>query len=407
MSGAPEAATFAPEPASAGAARRFVAAVLERSGAMEAVEPTVLLVSEVVTNAVLHAGTPVTVAVAVEEERVHVDVADGSSTIPSVKGYERDAATGRGRELVRALSSAWGVERRGDGKCVWFEIPIGGDATASGEQGDAVMPAPQDTGPPVRFLSLPVELVWAMAKYGDALLREAVLLALGGDREVGDAADWSSPFINLEPLLVHVREARSNGVAALDVDCSFEPSSGAEALQRLALVNEADRLATEGKLLLPPALPELAACRRWLLGEVIRQHEGDAPQPWVAGPTERVDGVALPEDLRAQLAAMEGGVLGADAANRIVYASDEAAALLGWEAGELVGHRLTTIVPPELRERHLAGYTRFQITAEPVLIGKPVTVPALCRDGSTVEVELLITAIGGARGVFAAKMKAV
>src|SRR5688500_13146986 len=114
------------EPASASAARRLVTEAVERSPLANtaAADTAVLLVSEVVTNAVLHAGTSIRVKVRVDGRSVRVEVRDGSVALPSRRHYDEGAATGRGLELVELLASTWGTEQESNGKVVWFEVSV-------------------------------------------------------------------------------------------------------------------------------------------------------------------------------------------------------------------------------------------------------------------------------------------
>ena len=91
----------------------------------ELVDTATLLTSELVTNAVRHAGTDVIVSVHRGDERVRVDVADGSPVESVRKDYPTDAATGRGLTLFDRLASAWGTRPIiPSGKIVWFELPV-------------------------------------------------------------------------------------------------------------------------------------------------------------------------------------------------------------------------------------------------------------------------------------------
>ena len=115
------------EPASVGAARRFCAHTLERWGASrDTVDSACLLVSELVTNAVLHAGTSCELIVMGPEDEagdvVRIEVADGDPGSPLAKRYEVDAASGRGLHLVAALSRRFGTRPLGAGKAVWCEL---------------------------------------------------------------------------------------------------------------------------------------------------------------------------------------------------------------------------------------------------------------------------------------------
>jgi anti-sigma regulatory factor (Ser/Thr protein kinase) len=109
-----------PEPTSAGMARRFVASSLVAGD--EVAELAVLLVSELASNAVLHARTPFELVVEDDGRRLRVEVHDDSSALPTLKDYVAESITGRGLHIVAASADNWGFESRERGKCVWFEL---------------------------------------------------------------------------------------------------------------------------------------------------------------------------------------------------------------------------------------------------------------------------------------------
>jgi anti-sigma regulatory factor (Ser/Thr protein kinase) len=113
-----------PEPGSAGAARRFVADAL--SACSVDVGLVSLLVSELVSNVVLHAHTPLEVTVRTRGDHVRVTVADESPLIPAMKQYAADSVTGRGLTMVDAAAERWGIDENSSGKAVWFEVPLEG-----------------------------------------------------------------------------------------------------------------------------------------------------------------------------------------------------------------------------------------------------------------------------------------
>jgi anti-sigma regulatory factor (Ser/Thr protein kinase) len=86
------------------------------------VDDAVLLVSELVTNSVLHGGPPVVVAVDCDGEALQVRVRDGSTHLPERRQAAKIDEGGRGLELVANLSTAWGVDPEPDGKHVWFVL---------------------------------------------------------------------------------------------------------------------------------------------------------------------------------------------------------------------------------------------------------------------------------------------
>jgi anti-sigma regulatory factor (Ser/Thr protein kinase) len=115
--------TAAPE--SVGAGRRFVQATLRDWGQEALADTAQLLVSELVTNAVLHAKTGPTVVVRLGGDVIRIEVLDGSSRLPRAKGYGVESSTGRGLLLVDRMAASWGTEiRPGGGKVVWFELAL-------------------------------------------------------------------------------------------------------------------------------------------------------------------------------------------------------------------------------------------------------------------------------------------
>ena len=115
-------ADFPADPSSAAKARRFVDATLRTWSCDTLVDVATLLVSELVSNAVLHTGTGIAVVIRRDEDRLRVEVRDGSARLPVAKHYSSMSGTGRGLLLVDRMSDQWGASRDGAGKVVWFEL---------------------------------------------------------------------------------------------------------------------------------------------------------------------------------------------------------------------------------------------------------------------------------------------
>jgi CheY-like chemotaxis protein len=81
-----------------------------------------LLVSELVTNSVVHASSSPTVDIQVTATSVRVEVRDDDPTLPEIHQPDPERTGGRGLFLVDQIASRWGVEPSGDGKVVWFEL---------------------------------------------------------------------------------------------------------------------------------------------------------------------------------------------------------------------------------------------------------------------------------------------
>ena len=119
----PEASlTFPAELQSVGAARRFLRATLREwnSDAYDYAAPLVL--TELATNATLHARTPYTVLLRLEQTHLVVEVLDSSPRLPQARHYATDSATGRGITLVDSFSDTWGTTPTPAGKVVWAHV---------------------------------------------------------------------------------------------------------------------------------------------------------------------------------------------------------------------------------------------------------------------------------------------
>lgn len=112
-----------PEPRSAATARHFVEERLGDAVPPAVAEVAVLLTSELVTNVIVHARTPLRVDVDVEPSEVRVAVADDAPRAPTLRRTHDARLTGRGMNLVETLAAEWGVEPTPQGKTVWFALP--------------------------------------------------------------------------------------------------------------------------------------------------------------------------------------------------------------------------------------------------------------------------------------------
>jgi hypothetical protein len=119
-------ARFHVDPDAPFAARRFVAGLLACRPFVNRVsgDDVQLVVSELATNAVIHAGTPFSVSVSSDGSVMRIAVSDWSAIRPVLRDGSPAALSGRGLRLVAAVSSAWGVDPSPDGKTVWAELPL-------------------------------------------------------------------------------------------------------------------------------------------------------------------------------------------------------------------------------------------------------------------------------------------
>jgi anti-sigma regulatory factor (Ser/Thr protein kinase) len=126
-----------PDPAEVGRARKWARSRLAVSGIRDdepLAETLILLVSELVTNAVVHTGCPAVLRLclpgaATDEATVRLEVADSSDRAPVPRCADDDATGGRGLALVVGLADRWGWSREEGGKRIWCELDRGGQGT--------------------------------------------------------------------------------------------------------------------------------------------------------------------------------------------------------------------------------------------------------------------------------------
>jgi PAS domain S-box-containing protein len=412
-----------PHASSVGEARRLVRTELIETGREDLVDAAELLVSELVTNALVHAGTTIEVTARVTETGLRVEVGDGSPNLPAPRHHARMAGTGRGLRLLQQMVDSWGAHPYADGKVVWFELVTGDQET---ENLLATEPtARQALGPdtvPVELLNVPLLLHLAWHQHAEALLREYLLISIGDEDglEALQAHAASSEAIAL--LHEHIEHPQLSEDADELMAYATEPGVSsprqvlpvpAETRESFRVLGEtleaALKLAETGAFLTSPTQPEIRSFRRWICGEVERQSEGGEPIPWSA------DGDGPPPPERSELGwttshvtASTRALIAADDTGRIIAISPSALELLGYDdASQLVSKRLVAIIPPRFRQAHLAGFTLFFSTGRAPLLGRAVTVPALRRDGSEVPVELTIRSesLGWGRHVFVAVLR--
>ncbi len=399
---------LAAEHQSAGAARRFVRGILDEVGRPDWRDDGLLAVSELVTNALLHAHTAVRLSVTASAATLRVAVRDLSPALPTRRSYDDQATTGRGMALVEALASSVGVEEHGDlGKTVWFTL---------GEPGPAVtghLPEVEHstlvTTRAVVLRNLPATLWLAARQHHDALLRELALAhptANAGAQLA--AADSARRTISLEldrvivlasergqtraPLPADHPGTLPEVPAVVNLQLHVPAAAAADFAALQDALDQAERLAAAGLTLARPGLPEIVAVRDWACEQVIAQLAGAPASPWSGTATERFharDHETPVLDPEATGLATRWGVA-ADDANRILAISDGLAQFLGWQAEALVGRRVVALVPPRYREAHVAGFTRHLTTGEAHAIGTDLELPVLRADGSEVACTFLI-----------------
>lgn len=281
------------DPMSARAARRFVVDALTDWRMPQVVETAELLISELVTNALLHARSDAELVVRRSGGTVRFEVSDHSSAVPTTGHHHQESQTGRGLELVELLADAWGVDvhHRGlgiTGKGVWFELSV------------ADSPAPPDvpTQEPGRSFAVgtisvclqgvPTALFRASQDHRQDLTREFVLMTIEG----ASSDDVPARLVALSEevtlrfgsesaaTLAQVHEAEERGECTVDLVLELPPDAAAPVVAMVDLLEEADRFCEQGAMLTMAASAEVRAFRRWCADEVVAQLQGRPGTPW-------------------------------------------------------------------------------------------------------------------------------
>ncbi len=263
-----------------------------------------LLTSELVTNAVLHAATPMCVTLHILPDRIRVDVADGNLSFPAIKDYGRDAATGRGLTLFNTLASDWGVQAVDGGKIVWFELPVDfpvtpvnfSDGTFRFDLMGLTHPdlhGEESTSPlvSIRLIGIPVSLLQKASEQYEALFRELRLMKERGLSTPGASglperlsvlvSEIGTRFGRLGPGMDEMwQTAVDNNVDRFDWTLELPQAAVVACEFYDAMLDEADEFGLSAQLLTLPASPTSVAVRRWFLSEIIGQLHGKAPVAW-------------------------------------------------------------------------------------------------------------------------------
>jgi hypothetical protein len=314
---------IAPTAACASVARRHVTSVLEAAARPELVDTVRLAVTELATNAALHARTDVTVTVRfLADERLRLEVGDGSTVLPQEHADRPTSTVGRGLHLLDSLGR-WGVEPvvkggRTVGKVVWFSPAEAGDsggppppdpvptrddvrAVLGRYASDRVLPATTGaTGGPVggaplvavRLLNFPLRLFADAREHHDELMREFALLSLQRASPTPSVAGLPPRLVELIDLLGRrygaagerrhpARDAAlARGDLAADLTHHVSPGAAGELSRVAALLEEAELYCRQGFLLTMPGTPRQQRFVRWFTSEFVRQSQGLPPIPW-------------------------------------------------------------------------------------------------------------------------------
>jgi len=292
------------EPASARTARVWVTDRLRTLGREDLVETAALGVSELVTNAILHTDSGVTVQLRGTTDHPRIEVLDRSRLPPRVNAEMDEeefllSTVGRGLALVALHAATWGSEIAADGKLVWFEPAsearsdgdLSGDIYDWGEVVEDLLTASHDPGDrlTVRLLDMPVQVFVHHRTHYHELLRELRLLALADPAARPLAQELADLSVQVErdrrrsDGVDRLAEAAAAGLDRADLAYVIPSDAPARMARLLELLEDADELAASRRLLAVTPGPQAVALRRWYLGEFVRQAHELEPLPWPGG----------------------------------------------------------------------------------------------------------------------------
>ncbi|WP_055626796.1 SpoIIE family protein phosphatase [Streptomyces hirsutus] len=401
---------FPPEPKSVAEARRFVRATLDEA-APETLDTAQLLVSELVTNAVLHARTEIEVTARAGDGGVLVRVSDRRPERGLVPyGSPAYTGTGQGLALVERLASRYGVDTVDAVKTVWFELWPGGSPAPPPSDGWATAAPRFGQGETVTLLDVPEALCLTCTQHRHTLLNEVVLALASGDVPGVTAEDLAVALDMNDVISASVTATlrRQHAEAELRSLPLRVPSGAGPPMETLrAVLDVAEEAARDERFLTLPALPRGHGFQEWLFDQIGEQLAGERPTAWTVMPREPGAGASEPVLWHAgQVQASRVATIAADESNRIIAVNGPAADLLGWPADELVGQPLTALMPEHLRRRHTVAFASLLLSGQPRILGRSLPLPALHRDGGLVPVRLFVESQETADGrtVFVAQL---
>lgn len=271
-------------------ARAYVAERLDAAGLVSLSDDAQLVATELLTNALLHAGPPVSVVVRVAGSSVDIVVHDPSRVAPARPWFAADAMTGRGLQLVEGLATDWGVRLTDDGKVVWAELSADGVQADGHEHASWVVELgrtdPNNTGElaDVRLEGVPTLLLLHAQAHVDNLLREFMLAGL--DRPGVDDTAFVPPTLaysvrELVEGFTAVREqTRRVAHAAMaadethfDVDLRVSKEASDAGAALLNVLERLDAYCRAERMLTLESPPQHCVFRDWFICEIVQQVE--------------------------------------------------------------------------------------------------------------------------------------
>ncbi|MHB1911657.1 MAG: SpoIIE family protein phosphatase [Acidimicrobiales bacterium] len=355
------------DPRLASRARRQVAEEVGALGWAELASDAELVVSELVTNAVLHGGGCQGVRVSAVPGGVRVEVSDAKMQAPVLGFASPTGMTGRGLRMAASVASAMGVEAAGDGKVVWAEITQGNPMLVSGSRDDEDLLARwgEDLVPPrpprlrhhLVLGEVPTDFLIGAKSHVDNLVREFTLAASGArsgmsEEVVPHLASLIEVVVNRfseardsikRQALAAAAAGRSHTVLELDLDADAADAGE----EYLIALDSVDAYCRAARLLTLETPPQHRVFRHWYVEELVSQlralARGEAPGPVLPfekrliQEMEEVAKARHAAERSARLYAVAGALVAADSPEAVAGAVlDQGVAALGASGGGML-----------------------------------------------------------------------
>ncbi len=266
-------------------ARRFTVATLSDRGWTDVVDDAAMVVTELITNALLYGGAPVLLRLVPIAGGVRVEVRDHGEQLPMRVISTPESMTGRGLSVVGTLSNRWGVEPLPDGKVVWCELSVDDDTHAGEGWSASARPLHDSRRGDERFTvylgDAPTQLLLESKAHVDNMVRELMLMSVGA--EAGHHAPLPERLRRLvESVVTDFAEARNAirrqavqaaeaGRERTELWLTLPYEAIASAQSYLAALTEADAYARAGHMLTLETPAGYRVFRSWYIENLVQR----------------------------------------------------------------------------------------------------------------------------------------
>ena len=256
-----------------------------------------LVVSELVTNAVLHGRGCTGVEISLIASGLRAEVRDRSRVPPMLSRPSNESLTGRGLRLVERVAARWGAQVEGAGKVVWAEITGEAADRVDHDEPDILamwddewdLGGDDDRRFRLELGNVPTDLLLAAKSHVDNIVRELTLASAGAS--AGVTAEIPPPLASLvgavvdrfaEPRVAIKRQALDaarRGETTTRLALELPVSSADAAEEYLRALDELDGYCRARRLLTLESPPQHQVFRHWYIDELVNQLRAAAGRP--------------------------------------------------------------------------------------------------------------------------------